>query len=223
MIQSKLYELQDLKYRAFSLKLLPPDTPLIGVRLPILRKLSKNLTLSELTDDTFEEIMLQGMVIGRMKDLKEVQKACLIFLPKIQNWSICDSFVASLKITKQYSHEMLSFLKPLVSSSHPFTRRFVLVMLLYYYLDNAYYEDIRTVIRTIDQSSYYVEMALAWLLAELYVQDSSEALAILKDSSYNLSRFTIRKSISKIRDSYQVGQEEKDSLKQFLKELEGGS
>lgn len=222
MIQSKLYELQDLKYRAFSLKLLPPDTPLIGVRLPILRKLSKNLTLSELTDDTFEEIMLQGMVIGRMKDLKEVQEACLIFLPKIQNWSICDSFVASLKITKQYPHEMLSFLKSLVSSSHPFTRRFVLVMLLYYYLDNAYYEDIHTVIKTIDQSSYYVEMALAWLLAELYVQDSSEALAILKDSSYNLSRFTIRKSISKIRDSYQVRQEEKDFLKQFLKELEGG-
>ena len=44
-VQKQLYALQDKKYQAFSLHLLPPDTPLIGVRLPILRRLSKSLTL----------------------------------------------------------------------------------------------------------------------------------------------------------------------------------
>ena len=45
-IQSRLFALQDLKYQAFQSKLIPticPDT-VIGVRMPALRKLAKELS-----------------------------------------------------------------------------------------------------------------------------------------------------------------------------------
>ena len=64
-IEKMLVQLSDEKYRIFSSSLLPGVDHILGVRLPILRKLSRTLTLEELSDDTFEEIMLQGMVIAR--------------------------------------------------------------------------------------------------------------------------------------------------------------
>ena len=134
MIKNKLLELKDEQYKKFSSNLLPGVDNIIGVRLPILRKLSKNLTLDNLSDETFEEVMLQGMVIGHIKDFSKLKKELIIFLPKINNWSICDSFVSSLTITKSKKQEMFEVLKSLENSKHEYTRRFILVMLLHYYL-----------------------------------------------------------------------------------------
>ena len=71
-VQTSLYALAEPSYAAFSTRLLPPmERPLLGVRLPALRKMSRDLArqgldaaLRQLTDETFEEIMLQGMVIA---------------------------------------------------------------------------------------------------------------------------------------------------------------
>ncbi len=220
MIKDKLEALQDIKYREFSLRLLPPDTNLIGVRLPVLRKLSMQLTLEELSDDTFEEVMLQGMVIGHIQDFVEFQEACLFFLPKVCNWSICDSFVSSLTITDSYQKEMLEFLKSLRFSPLEYTRRFVLVMLLWYYIESEFLEDVLDILKDISKDGYYVKMACSWLIAELYLKNKKVALAILTDSNYNLDRFIFRKTISKIKDSRKVPLKEKQWLEEFRKKYE---
>lgn len=218
MIKSELYSLQDPAYREFSLNLLPGVTNLIGVRLPELRKISKKCRLEELTDDTFEEVMLQGMVIGHFSSFEKFVPACLKFLPKIDNWSICDSFVSGLAITKKYEKEMFLFLKSLISSPHVFTRRFVLVMLLRYYIKEEYLDSIFIILRTIKKEEYYVKMAYAWCLTELYTEFPEEVIKILEDRAYSIDKWLLGKIVSKIKDSRKISLEYKNKIQFILKE-----
>ena len=61
----------DARYAAFVTSLMPGARPVVGVRLPVLRALAKEIAkgdwrtyLEEAVDDTFEEVMLQGYVTG---------------------------------------------------------------------------------------------------------------------------------------------------------------
>lgn len=216
MIKNKLYELQDLKYRDFSSSLLPGVNNIIGVRIPVLRKLSKQISLEELADDTFEEIMLQGMVIGHIQSFSLFEEECLKFLPKIDNWSVCDSFVSSLVITKNHKKEMFIFLKKLVFNTCPFTRRFVLVMVLKYYMEVEYLEEILDILLVIKKDEYYVEMAYAWCLAEMYYSYSDIVLKILEDDKYSIDISLLEKTVSKINDSKKISTSEKRKVQVLL-------
>ena len=114
VLKKRLTALADPKYRKFSSALLPGlKTPMLGVRLPSLRKLAKELArqhgkeaLNLLTDETFEERMLQGMIIGALKPEPEtVFPLIKQFIPKINCWSVCDSFCTSLKIAQRHPQE----------------------------------------------------------------------------------------------------------------------
>ena len=70
-LRHRLECLAEPDYQAFSSRLLPKGTPLLGVRLPVLRKIARELArkdwhfyLDTASNDSFEEILLQGMVIG---------------------------------------------------------------------------------------------------------------------------------------------------------------
>lgn len=93
-IRIELESHSDEKYRKFTSHLIPGVSSILGVRLPELRKMAKRLAradwqknLSQLSDDTFEEIMLQGMVIG-YADCPADERLKLVsgFVPKIDNW-----------------------------------------------------------------------------------------------------------------------------------------
>ena len=201
-IEKMLVQLSDEKYRIFSSSLLPGVDHILGVRLPILRKLSRTLTLEELSDDTFEEIMLQGMVIAREKDFTLWKEKCFTFLPKINNWSVCDSFVSSLSsLVKRYPNEMFSFLKELSTSEDEYTRRFVLVMFLKYYIKPSYIEEVVTILHNIKKTEYYVQMASAWLIAEIYYYQEDlgkDLIARKKDA------FIQKKALQKVRESLKI-------------------
>ena len=119
--KKRLLSLADAQYQQFSAKLLPGiSTPILGVRLPALRSLAKELArkhgaqaLALLTDDTLEELMLQGMVIGELKEGPESVFALIKqFVPKINCWSVCDSFCTSLKIARRFPQETWALLVP---------------------------------------------------------------------------------------------------------------
>ena len=72
-IRQRLYALAEDSYRDFSSALVPGCGTMLGVRLPKLRALAKELAgqyeayLAEPCGELFEEVMLRGMVIGCMK------------------------------------------------------------------------------------------------------------------------------------------------------------
>lgn len=221
-INKKLIENIDLKYKKFNENLLPGVDNIQGIRVPILRSIAKEIYresdyikfLNEYKEDYYEEIILKGFVIGLMKPPKNSIEEILYytnkFIPKIYNWAVCDSFCSSLKITKKYREEFLMIVEENVSSEEEYDVRFSLVMLLAHYVEEDYLESIFKLINLIKVDYYYVDMALAWLLTEIYTKYPEELL----DNLYllNINKEVEKKMIRKVKDSFKISDENTEKL-----------
>ncbi|MDD6202079.1 MAG: DNA alkylation repair protein [Lachnospiraceae bacterium] len=219
-IRKELESISEEEYCVFTQKLLPGVEPILGVRLPNLRKLAKRLAkedwksyLLSAQNDSFEEILLQGMVIGYVKvnTIEELFPYIREYVSKIDNWSSCDSFCTGLKITKKYPEEVWAFLQPYFHSDQEFDIRFAVVMGLLYFINDQYKEEFQKRLNEIHHEGYYVKMAVAWAVSMIYVKYPQETFAYLQNDP--LDDMTHNKAIQKIRESYQVSKEEKELLK----------
>ncbi len=208
-IRKQLPELAEEKYRGFSSKLLPGVDRVLGVRLPVLRGLAKQAAKGDwrgclaAEPTSFEELMLQGMIIGyAVKDVEEVLRLAAVFLPKIDNWSVCDSFCAGLKITRRHRERVWEFLQPYRSAEHEFAVRFYAVMLLAFYVDDVYIDRVLEALDGIRHEGYYVKMAVAWAISICFVKQRAPTLAYLRRS--RLDTFTYNKALQKITESLAV-------------------
>ncbi len=219
-IRKKLYSMSDEKYRKFSMSLLPGIENVIGVRLPDLRKLAKDIAKSEYalfylesdTDGIFEENMLHGMVTAYIKtDFEEKIKLIERFVPLINCWSVCDSFCTSLKPMKKLKaeqrQELFNFLKPYFLSDKEYFVRFAVVMLMVCFDDEDYLEKNFEMILKITHNGYYVKMAVAWAISVFFVTDSKLTKKYMESGCFDDD--TLLKAIGKIRDSYRVSGEDK--------------
>ena len=209
-VKEELLKLRDEKYQKFSSALLPGTDNIIGVRLPLLRKLAKQIVekdwetyLSTADDEYFEEVMLQGIVIG-LVDVSLEQHFSLIaaFLPKIDNWSTCDSFITGLKFTKQHKKEVWQFLRPYFRSDQTYEIRFGVVMINAYFVECDYIDEAFAVFDAISHDDYYVKMAVAWAISSFFVDDPDKTMNYLHDSQ--LDTFTFNKALQKITESRRV-------------------
>lgn len=222
-IKKKLFELSDQKYKEFHGGLCPGTENIIGVRVPVLRKYAEELfkeqdwkqTIEEIDNEYYEEIMLQGMLIGQAKkeEINTILKYVEKYVPKIDNWAICDIFCAGLKITKKYKKEMWNFIQKYLKSDKEFEIRFAIVMILDYYIDDEYLKENFKIFDNIKHEGYYVKMAVAWAISMCYVKFPEKTRAFLEHN--HLDTFTQNKAIQKIRESYRVSQEEKEELKKL--------
>lgn len=107
------------------------------MRNPALRNLAKNIVKGDWQTyllekpDYFEERMLTGFVIGAIP-LATEDKLNLVegFIPLVNSWAICDSFVPGLKIAKKNHQLVYNFIQPYLESQYEFYQRFGLVMIL---------------------------------------------------------------------------------------------
>lgn len=219
-IRNKLFELADEEYKKFHSKLCPGTEGIIGVRVPILRKYAKEIAkenwkeyLENAKSEYYEEIMLQGMVIGLANGtFKEKEKYIKQYVNKIDNWAICDVFCAGLKMTNKYYDEMWNFIQKYLSSKKEFEIRFAIVMMLDYYITEEYVDKVLQKLDKIQYDGHYVKMAVAWAISIVYIKFPQKGLEYLR-SDNNLDDFTYNKSIQKIIESYRVTKEEKEVLR----------
>lgn len=216
-----LSSMADEKYRLFSCKLLPDAVrkTVIGVRLPRLRTLAKNMVkngayaivLNSSIGSTMEEKMVYGMLIG-YAPLTDEQKFdyLLKFVPKIDCWSVCDCVCVSLKF-KDKKKLWAFLLKNYAKSTAEFELRFVLVMALNHFLEEKYLEDVLRLVANISSPAYYVVMAQAWLLSMLYVKFPQSVLDFL--TSHNVSTIVYAKTLQKILESRQISQIQREEIK----------
>lgn len=218
-VREKLLELADAEYQKFSAALIPNISNVLGVRLPVLRKLAKQLAkedwrtyLKEADGEYFEEIMLQGMLIEYAKiDVEEKLQYTALFVPKIDNWSVCDSFCTGLKFTKTNQETVWNFLQPYLKSDMEYEIRFGIVMLLNYFIEEAYIDRVLQVLDSIRHDGYYVKMAVAWALSIGYVKLPTPTMAYLQSCSIDI--FTFNKSLQKITESLRVDPETKKMIR----------
>ncbi|MBE5962040.1 MAG: DNA alkylation repair protein [Lachnospiraceae bacterium] len=219
IIKEELAALAEPDYRLFSSKLLPGVTNILGVRLPNIRGIAKRLAkgdwkryLSSALDDSMEEVMLQGMTIGYVKaPLNELLPFIQAFVPKINNWSVCDSFCSGLKITKQYKTEMYDFLLSYLTSEKEYDVRFAVVMLLNYYIEEPYLSSVLSHLDSVSHPAYYVKMAVAWAISMCYVKFPDETMPYLLSNT--LDTETYNKALQKITESLKVSPETKKQVR----------
>ncbi|MSS64194.1 DNA alkylation repair protein [Velocimicrobium porci] len=214
-----LNQLSEQKYQRFSSKLLPGTENILGVRFPKLRSLAKTIAkddwktyLQVAQDDTFEEIMLQGMVIGSVKaELEELIPYMREFIDKIDNWSVCDSFCSSLKRTAKEKEQMWEFLQEYFHSEREYDLRFAVVMFLNYYVEKEYLQIGFGYFDKINREKYYVKMAVAWAISICYIKYQNETIVYLEHCKLDID--TYNKALQKIIESTRVAKEEKQKIR----------
>lgn len=222
-ITAKLYDLAEEDYRVFNSRLLPGASRVLGVRLPEMRKLAKETAKGDFrayleeaqrkitADSIHEEIMVQGLVIGYAKmEKKEYRKYLDEFVPKISNWSVCDSCVSGFKFMRTDPEYWFAYLKTYRESKEEFELRFMIVAMLDYFVDEEHIDEILSICDKIRHNGYYVKMAVAWIIQVCYVKFPEKTRRLLENNS--MDDFTHNKAIQKIRESYQVSREEKEEL-----------
>ncbi len=224
-IKEELKQLADEKYREFHKGLCPGTESILGIRVPVLRDYAKKLAkeyeieelLKNIDNEYYEEIMLQGMLIGLEKDndMQDILKDIEEFVPKIDNWAVCDVFCAGLKITKKHKKEMWDFLQAYVTSGKEFEIRFGVVMILDYYITEEYLKKDFSIFDHIKSNQYYVQMAVAWAISVCLIKFYDKTIEYLKNAK--IDKFTYNKALQKAIESYRISQEQKVELRKMKK------
>ncbi len=218
-IREQILQLEDLEYKKFHSRLCPGNDNIIGVRLPQLRKLAMKISkgdwhnyLKDAQSYYYEEVMLQGLVLGYVNtDVEELLGYIENFVPKIDNWAICDSFCNGLKITKKNMDVIWTFLQPYFSSDKEFEMRFGIVMVLDFFIDENYIDRVLLLLDKSKHEGYYVKMAVAWAISICFIKFPYKTMKYLKDNT--LDDFTYNKSLQKIIESLRVDKETKSIIR----------
>ena len=220
-VRDQLVALHDQKYQQFVSLLIPniDAQTIIGVRVPLLRKIAKEIAktdpisyLQTAEDTYFEEVMLQGMVIGYMKvSPQEKLPRIAQFIEKIDNWSVCDSFCSGLSFTKSNQTLVWDFIQPYFHSKRAYDIRFVVVMLLNYYVDEHYIEKTLQLLNQVSHEDYYVKMAVAWAVSTCYIKMPDATMPYLQNNQLDV--FTYNKALQKITESLRIDADTKKLIR----------
>ncbi|MEZ4358411.1 MAG: DNA alkylation repair protein [Eubacteriales bacterium] len=217
----KLSSLSDDKYKKFTEKLIPSPVKIYGVSLPKLRLIAKEIIKSDwrgflavVSDDSHEELLLQGIVISYAKtDIDERLKYTLGFVNKINNWAVCDTFCSSFKPSENEKQKVFNFICGYLPSKEEFELRFFIVMLISSFIDEEHIDFILKTLNNIKHEGYYVKMAVAWALSICFVKFRGKTLSLLENNE--LDDFTHNKTIQKTCESFRVSSEDKEMIKRL--------
>lgn len=141
----KLLQMGEPDYQKFSSSLIPASKPLIGIRLPMLRSLAKEMVKQsnwkdelDAEDEFFEEVMLKGMLIGygtsKEGSVREAYAMLDNFVNAVDNWSVCDSCCASFELFSRFRQETWQHIQKFLYSEQEFEVRVGLIILLDHFL-----------------------------------------------------------------------------------------
>lgn len=223
-LQQHLFGMRDAAYAAFIAKLTPgfPPSHFIGVRVPLLRTIARSFAkeeaasqrfLSHLPHSYYEEDMLHGMLISLVKDYDRCLDLTDRFLPYVDNWAVCDTL--SPKVFAKHKAQLLENILRWSSSSHTYTCRFGLRMLMTHFLDDSFSADFLEIPAAIHSEEYYVKMMVAWFFATALAKQWEATLPYLEKRQ--LDPWTHRKTIQKAIESYRIPPERKDYLRTLRK------
>lgn len=205
----ELKENSDAKYKIFIAKLVPSidkDT-IIGVRMGVLRSLArkiiKNSSLDIFNEAKFyyrEEKLLYALCIFKMsRSFDEAMDALDKFLLYIDNWEVSDLIAGEIIIDEEHREGIFQKALSYVNSEDEYSIRLGLVIMNKKFNDEAHIEKILDAIKIIKINTYYINMAAAWLLCEIYFKNKEKVNKYL--SSANISADIKKMTQQKIRES----------------------
>ena len=195
-------------YATFNRRIVNTKMPVIGVRVPDLRRLARELApdmsaadISELLtaqNESFDYVLLCGLLITHVRiDDQTAINLTKQYLPHVDSWAHIDVFVE--KKRRFASEVWWNFALECLQSEAEFTVRYGVVSLMTNFLDEAHIDQVFAALRNVTHDGYYVEMALAWLYATAAVNFFEKTLAELENRQ--IDAWTRNKAYQKMRES----------------------
>ena len=195
-------------YTAFNKRIVNTKMPVIGVRVPDLRRLARELApdmsaadISELLtvqNESFDYVLLCGLLIthARLDDQTAINLTKQ-YLPHVDSWAHIDTFVEK---KRRFAGDIWwDFALECLQSEAEFTVRYGVISLMTYFLDEAHIDQVFAALRNVKHDGYYVKMALAWLYATTAVHFFDLTLAELENE--HTDAWTRNKAYQKMRES----------------------
>ena len=208
----------DEEYREFTAKLTPniDKESIIGVRVPLLRKLSKKLKNTDVATDFLhslphsylEENHLHGFLIEHSTDFDTAISLLEDFLPYINNWATCDT--VRPKILKKHTDKLFQKIKLWLKSDHTYSVRYAIGLLNSFYLDEHFESKHLQLVAGIKSDEYYINMMIAWYFATALCKQYDDTVKILENRTLPL--WVHNKAIQKARESYRIDADTKAYL-----------
>lgn len=209
-ISEDLTRMASAQLASFNRKLMPATKrEILGVKVPELRKMARSIVHNDdwqewfyhVTDhDSFEEIMLRGMVLGYAHlDIDELMRGIRFYIPLIDEWALCDCATATWKQLVKSPDRAFELITPYLSSSNEFEQRFAYTTLLAHFCTSTYIGRVLDLLGSSEPHGYYALMGLSWALSVCYVKFPEPTAQLLLSD-----RLTIdckRKAIQKIMES----------------------
>jgi len=208
-------------YAAFNKRIVNTKMPVIGVRVPDLRRLARRLApnmsaadISKLLtaqNKSFDYVLLCGLLIthARLDDLVAIDLAKQ-YLPHVDSWAHIDIFVEK---KRRFAGELWwDFALECLQNEDEFTVRYGVISLMTNFLDEAHIDQVFAALRNVRHDGYYVKMGLAWLYATTAVHFLELTLAELENE--HIDAWTRNKAYQKMRESRRFTPEEQRIIRQ---------
>lgn len=219
-LHEELLALADPRYRDFSASLIPGVGPMLGVRLPRLRAIARRIArgdwrtfLDTFEAHCFEERLIEGFVIGYAPcPIEEKLPRVARFIPRIDNWAVCDSFCWRLRAEEREA--MWRFIQPGFRSTAEYGIRFAVVMALNNFVDAEHIDALLERLGAIRHEGYYARMGVAWAVSVCFVKQTEKTRRWLTEAC-PLDDWTFNRSIRKILESFRVSAADKAALRRL--------
>jgi hypothetical protein cdivTM_08458 len=195
-------------YAAFNQRIVNTKMPVVGVRVPDLRRLARELApnmsaadISKLLtaqNESFDYVLLCGLLIthARLDDQTAIDLTKQ-YLPHVDSWAHIDIFVEK---KRRFAGEVWrDFALECSQNEAEFTVRYGVISLMTNFLDESHINQVFAALRRIKHDGYYVKMALAWLYATAAVHFFELTLAELENE--HIDTWTRNKAYQKMRES----------------------
>ena len=222
-INQQFLALAESDYKAFNEKIILTNYPVLGIRMPALKKLAKEISVSPDLETylqhaeyaTYEHILLYGLVLGQLKkpSLEVLFRYLDPLILKFDNWAHVDSILSSLKVFNKYPDEVLAHFLPLKTDEGEFTKRVFVTVLMDYLMNESHIDTVLKHLSEVPQGQYYVDMAIAWALSVGLIKYYDKTLPLLEQRAF--SKFVHNKAIQKARESYRITPEVKELLNEM--------
>ena len=197
-------------------KLINTQLPVLFIKTPVVKSVIKEILKGNFEEflslnlwETYENTSINGSIISEIKNFDTMKRYFIPYVKRIDNWASCD--LMSFKIKKEERVKYFELAESLTHSDKEFVKRSGF-RLMFGYLDTEEYLDriFACMNRFQNETQYYVNMIIAWLLADCFIKHRDRTYAFLQ--THKLNKFAINKGISKCRDSYRVSASDKEML-----------
>ncbi len=204
-------------YKNFNNKIINSEYPSIGVRTPVMRDIAKRVPLDKRdgilnaffaeTEHCFETVTVAGLIAAKKGDYEKTRDHMKRIIPLFGSWAHVDTVIPSLKWADRRT--LLSDFEYLLNCDGQYEIRSYVIM-LFDCLTDEYIDFVLDKIEKIPTGAYYVDMGLAWLIAECLVKYYGKTLPIIEKKTMPV--FIHNKAIQKARESFRVSAEDKAYL-----------